>query len=79
MQKFLIYLSILFSSALHVSGFLLVHLQRQVYNFDSGPSLLGMVLSARVLTPYVGDLNHCRSCASEDGLKQSPKHVRQNK
>jgi hypothetical protein len=33
----------LFSSALHVSGFLLAHLQRQVYNFDSGSSLLGML------------------------------------
>jgi hypothetical protein len=35
--------------------------------------------SARALTPYSADLNHCRSCtpASEDGLKESPKHVRQ--
>jgi hypothetical protein len=35
-------------------------------------------VSARSLTPYPGDLNHCRSCtsASEDGLKESPKHVR---
>jgi hypothetical protein len=32
-----------FTSALHVSGFLLAHLQRQVYNFDSGSSLLSMV------------------------------------
>jgi hypothetical protein len=34
---------------------------------------------ARALTPYSGDLNHCRSCtpASEDGLKESPKHVGQ--
>jgi hypothetical protein len=40
MHKFLIYLSF---SALHVSGFLLAHLQRQVYNFGSGSSLLGMV------------------------------------
>jgi hypothetical protein len=33
----------------------------------------------RALTPYPGDLNHCRSCisASEDGLKESSKHVRQ--
>jgi hypothetical protein len=30
------------------------------------------------LKPYPKDLNHCRSCtpASEDGLKESPKHVR---
>jgi hypothetical protein len=36
-------------------------------------------VSARALTPYPGDLNHCRSCtlASEDGLIESPKHVRQ--
>jgi hypothetical protein len=33
----------LFSSALHVSGFLLAHLQRQVYNFGSGSSLLSTV------------------------------------
>jgi hypothetical protein len=33
----------LFTSALHVSGFLLAHLQRQAYNFGSGSSLLGMV------------------------------------
>jgi hypothetical protein len=28
--------------------------------------------SARALTPYPGDLNHCRSCApaSEDGTKR---------
>jgi hypothetical protein len=33
---------------------------------------------AEALTPYLGDLNHCRNCtlASEDGLKESPKHVR---
>jgi hypothetical protein len=60
MHKFLIYL---FTSDLHVSGFLLAHLQKKVYNFGSGSS---------------GDLNHCRNCtpASEDGLKESPKHVR---
>jgi hypothetical protein len=33
----------LFPSASHVSGFLLAHLQRQVYNFGSGSNLLGMV------------------------------------
>jgi hypothetical protein len=39
----------------------------------------GYGVRARALTPYPGDLNHCRSCtpASEDGLKESPKHVRQ--
>jgi hypothetical protein len=31
----------------------------------------------RALTPYPGDLNHCRNCipAPEDWLKDSPKHV----
>jgi hypothetical protein len=33
----------LFTSALHVSGFLFAHLQGQDYNFGSGSSLLGMV------------------------------------
>jgi hypothetical protein len=34
---------------------------------------------ARALTPYTADLNHYRNCTtdSEDGLKESPKHVRQ--
>jgi hypothetical protein len=45
-------LLIKFTSALHVSGFLLAHLQRQVYNFGSGSSLLVMVISAKALTPY---------------------------
>jgi hypothetical protein len=62
MHRLLIYL---FTSALHVSGFLLTHLQRQVYNFSNGSI-------ARALTPYPGDLNHCRSCtpASEGRLKK---------
>jgi hypothetical protein len=36
-------------------------------------------VSAQALTPYTGDLNHCRRCtpASEDGLIESQKHVRQ--
>jgi hypothetical protein len=39
----------------------------------------GYGVSARALTPYTVDFNHCRSCtpASENGLKESPKHVRQ--
>jgi hypothetical protein len=39
----------------------------------------GYDISHRALTPYSGDLNHCRRCvpASEDGLKENPKHVRQ--
>jgi hypothetical protein len=40
----------IFTSALHVSDFLLAHFQRQVYTFGSGSSLLGMV-SAPML-PY---------------------------
>jgi hypothetical protein len=40
MHKCFVYL---FISALHVSGFLLAHFQRQVYNFGSGSSLLDMV------------------------------------
>jgi hypothetical protein len=69
----------LFTSALHVSGFLLAHLQRQMYKIGNGSSLLGMVLAPRALTPYPEDLNHCHSCtpASEDRLKERPKHVRQ--
>jgi hypothetical protein len=40
---------------------------------------IGYGVSARALTPYPEDLNHCLSCtpAYEDGLKGSPKHVRQ--
>jgi hypothetical protein len=33
----------LFTSSVHVLGFLLAHLQGQAYNFGSGSSLLGMV------------------------------------
>jgi hypothetical protein len=33
----------LFTSVLYVSDFLLSHLQRQMYNFGSGSSLLGMI------------------------------------
>jgi hypothetical protein len=57
-----------------------------VYKSDSGSSFLGMVSAsgpgcnlARSLTPYPADLNHCQiyTPASEDGLKESPKYVRQ--
>jgi hypothetical protein len=39
----------------------------------------GYGVSAQAETPFPGDLNHCRSCTPtfEDGLKESPKHVRQ--
>jgi hypothetical protein len=40
MHKFLVNL---FTSTLRVSGFLVAHLQMQVYNFGSGSSLLGML------------------------------------
>jgi hypothetical protein len=79
MHKFLIYFIYLFTSALHVSGFLLAHLQREEYNIGIGSRYPVAVVSARVLTPHPGDLNRCRSCtpASEDGLIERPKHVRQ--
>jgi hypothetical protein len=72
MHKFVIYL---FTSALHVSGFLLAHLQRQVYNFgvvQDSWYVSGADTIPRRLEPR-------RNCtpASEDGLKESPKHVRQ--
>jgi hypothetical protein len=41
----------LFISALHVSGFILAYLQRQLYNLGSGSSLLGMVSAPRKLEP----------------------------
>jgi hypothetical protein len=39
----------------------------------------GYGFSARALTPYPADLNHCRICtpASEDGLKERPNLVSQ--
>jgi hypothetical protein len=42
----------LFTSALQVSGFLLAHLQTQVYNIGSGSSLLGMVSAPGALTYF---------------------------
>jgi hypothetical protein len=39
-------------SAPHVSGFLLAHLQRQVYNFGSGSSLLGMVSALHMFLAF---------------------------
>jgi hypothetical protein len=40
-----------FASALHVSGFLSAHLQRQVYKFSSGSGLLGADTIPRRLEP----------------------------
>jgi hypothetical protein len=59
-----------FTSALRVSGFLSAHLQKQVYNF--GVVQVSGYGVSRALTPYPS-----RSCvsASEDGLKESRKHV----
>jgi hypothetical protein len=77
MHKFLIYLSIYscvtsFGLSFSPSSEAGVQL-RQWFK----PPVYG--ISARALTPYPADLNHCRSYtpASEDGLKESPKHVRQ--
>jgi hypothetical protein len=49
-----------------------------IYQFTSALHVSGKVSAPRALTPYPGDLNHCRSCtpATEDGLKESPKHAR---
>jgi hypothetical protein len=67
MHKFLIYLSIYFC----LTGF----------GLSLSPSSEAGVQfrQFRALTPYHGALNHCRNCtsASEDGLKESPKHVSQ--
>jgi hypothetical protein len=72
MHKLLIYLSIYF--CLTRFGLSFSQYSEAGFNFDSGSSLLGTVL-----TPYLRDLNHCRSCTpvSEDGLKESPKYVSQ--
>jgi hypothetical protein len=48
----------LLTYALHVLGFLLAHLQTQLYNFGSGSGLI----SARALTPYPEYLNKRRNC-----------------
>jgi hypothetical protein len=79
MLKFLIYLSIYFcftSFGLPISP-----------SSEAGVQLwqlfkaLGYGVSARALTPYPGDLNHCQSCTpvSEDELIESPKHVSTSK
>jgi hypothetical protein len=68
---FYLYISYMFRA------FLLAHIEKQVYNFHSGSSLLGIQRPGADTIPI--DLNHCRSCkpATEDGLKESPKQVRQ--
>jgi hypothetical protein len=77
MHKFLNYLSIYF----YLTCFGLYFSPSS----DAGVQLwqwfkfFGYDVGARALTPYPADLNHYRNCtpASEDGLKESPKHVRQ--
>jgi hypothetical protein len=76
-HKFLIYLSIylcLTYSGLSFSLYSEAGVQLRQW-FKSA----GYGVSAWELTPYPGGINHCWICtpASEDGLKESPKHVRQ--
>jgi hypothetical protein len=52
----------LFTSALHVSGFLLARLQGQVYNFGSGSSLLGMVSAPGLTAVRTGYFLHRYEC-----------------
>jgi hypothetical protein len=65
-----IYLLLRFGSSFSPSSELGVQF-RQWFKFP------GYGVSARELTPYTVNFNHCRSCtpASEGGLKESPKHV----
>jgi hypothetical protein len=77
MHKFLIYLSIYFcltcfGLSLSPTSEAGVHLRQWFKSAGYGGS-------ARALTPYPGDLDPRRSCtrASEDGLKERPKHVSQ--
>jgi hypothetical protein len=80
------------SSSLH-HLFAAKHLRSKLYNDQLNAQVLfilfiylllpymflGYGVSARALTEYPGDVNHGGNCtpASEDGLKESPKHVRQ--
>jgi hypothetical protein len=75
MHKFLIYASnhfylICFGLSFNPSSEAGVQL-RQWFKYT------GYGVSARALTPYPGDLNHCRNCtpASADGLKESRKNI----
>jgi hypothetical protein len=77
MHKFLIYLSIYFR--LTCFGFSFSPSSEEGVQLRQWFMSPGYGVNGRALTPYPGDLNHCRSCtpASEDGLKEGPKHVRQ--
>jgi hypothetical protein len=77
MHKFLIYLSIYFCLTRFGLSF--------CPSSEAGAQLrqwfkaAGYGASTRPLIPNPGDLNHCRNFtpASEDGLKESPKQVKQ--
>ena len=79
MHKFLINLSIYF--CLTCFGFSFSPSSEAGVQFRQWFKSLGYGVSARSLTLDPGDLNQCQSCSptSEDGLKGSPKHVRQKK
>jgi hypothetical protein len=77
MNVFLIYLSIYFCLA--GFGLSFSPSPEAAVQFRQSFKPAGYGVSARALISYPGDLNHCRNCtpASEDGLKESPKNVRQ--
>jgi hypothetical protein len=77
MQTFLIYLSIHFY--LTYFGISFSSSSEAGVQFQQWFESTGYGVSARALTLYPGDLNHCRNCtsASEDELKEYPKYVRQ--
>jgi hypothetical protein len=75
MHKFLIYLSIyLYITYFGLSFSPYSETGVQLWQWFKSP---GYGVSALALTPYPRDLNHCQICtpASEDELKESPKHV----
>jgi len=77
MHKFLIYLSIYFCVTCFGLSFS-PSSEAGVWLWQwFNPPEYGV--SAQVLTPYPADLNHCQNCtpASEDGLKESLKHISQ--
>jgi hypothetical protein len=77
MQMFLIYLSIHF--CLTCFGLPFSPSSGAGVQFRQWFKSTGYGLRARALIPYPGQLNYYRNYtpASEDGLKESPKHVRQ--
>jgi hypothetical protein len=77
MHKFSIYLSIYFF--LTCFGLSFSSSSEAGVQFRQLFKSPGYGVSARALTLYPGDLNHCRNRtpSSEDELKERPKHVRQ--